>query len=261
MTIPLEAQDINFSYPRSPEAVLRDISLSLSTGEVVALIGPNGCGKSTLLRCLLGQLPSTGSVRWDGRSVSSWRRRDLARYVAYLPQAPAHEPGQTVADVLRLGRAPYWGAFGLETADDMAAVAQVAALLGLEALLRRPVDELSGGQRQRVFVGRCLVQAPRALLLDEPNTFLDLRHQVELSQLLRKLADQRRIGVLMASHDLNLAAAVADRLILLDRGTVAAAGPPQAVLEPGLLSRVYDVPMRRIEDAAVGRKPLVFPVM
>jgi len=256
----LDAGGVTFSFGRSSEAVLREISLSLGAGEVVALIGPNGSGKSTLLRCLLGQLSASGSVRWDGRAVSTWRRRELARYVAYLPQAPAHEPGQTVADVLRLGRAPYWGAFGLETAADMAAVREVATALALDGLLARPVDELSGGQRQRVFVGRCLVQQPKALLLDEPTTFLDLRHQVELSQLLRKLADERQIGVLMASHDLNLAAALADRLVLLDNGVVAA-GPAETVLDPALLGRVYGLPMRRIDNGAIGGKPLVFPIM
>lgn len=261
MTTLLEAEVVTCSYPRSPVTVLREISLSLAAGEVVALIGPNGSGKSTLLRCLLGQLPSSGTVRWDGRLVSMWRRRELARYVAYLPQAPAHEAGQTVADVLRLGRAPYWGAFGLESAADMAAVREVAGVLGLEDLLGRPLDELSGGQRQRTFVGRCLVQEPKALLLDEPNTFLDLRHQVELLRLLRKLADERQIGVLMASHDLNLAAALADRLVLLDKGAVAAAGAPETVLDTALLGRVYGVPMRRIDDGAMGGKPLVFPIM
>jgi ABC-type cobalamin/Fe3+-siderophores transport system ATPase subunit len=257
----LHAQSVTFSYPRSTNAVLGEIALSLAAGEVVALIGPNGSGKSTLLRCLLGQLPSTGTVQWDGRAVSTWRRRELARYVAYLPQAPAHEPGQTVAEVLRLGRAPYWGAFGLETAADMAAVREVAGVLALDDLLGRPLDELSGGQRQRVFVGRCLAQGPKALLLDEPNTFLDLRHQVELCQLLRKLADEKQIGILMASHDLNLAAAWADRLVLLDNGAVAAAGPAATVLDPALLGRVYGLPMRRIDDGAAPGKPLVFPVM
>src|SRR5205085_815914 len=201
----LEADNLSFAYGERP--VLRGVSLRLGAGEVVALLGPNGSGKSTLIRALLGQLPAAGSMKWEARPVNNWSRRELARRVAYLPQSPAFEPEQRVADVLRTGRAPYWGAFGLESARDLRVVIEVADLLGLTDLLDRPMGHLSGGQRQRVFVGRCLVQEPQALLLDEPNTFLDLRYQVELGRLLTRLSRERGIGVLMASHDLNLAGA------------------------------------------------------
>ena len=242
----LEAHNLQFSYGDRP--VLRGVSVRLAAGEVVALIGPNGSGKSTLLRVLLGQLcAAAGEVLWDGRNVRAWPRRELARRVAYLPQSPTAEPEQTVLDVLRNGRAPYWGAFGVESARDVAVVDQVARQLGLHDFLRRPIGELSGGQRQSVFVGRCLVQEPAALLLDEPNTFLDLRHQVELVRLLKNLAKARGLGILMASHDLNLAAMVAHRLVLLDEGVVAMEGGPFAVLEPSLVSRVYGIPMRRLD--------------
>jgi iron complex transport system ATP-binding protein len=254
---PLQADGLTFAY--GDRAVLRGVSVALSAGEIVGLLGPNGSGKSTLIRCLLGQLPASGIVRWQGRDVKSWRRRDLARLVAYLPQSPAFEPQHTVADVLRLGRAPYWGAFGLESPLDVQVVAEVADKLKLSDLLTRRMDELSGGQRQRVFVGRCLVQEPKAMLLDEPNTFLDLRHQVELSQLLRTLAREQGIAVLLASHDLNLAGAFADRLILLNEGTVAAEGAPDAVFDPDLLARVYGVPMDRIDRE--GHAPVVVPMV
>jgi iron complex transport system ATP-binding protein len=131
-------------------------------------------------------------------------------------------------------------------------------MLHLDDLLARRVDRLSGGQRQRVFVGRCLVQEPRAMLLDEPGTFLDLRHQVELLQLLRKLAREQGVGVLFASHDLNVAASLGDRLILLDRGTLAADGLPADVLDPALVERVYGLPMDRI-DRGPDRAPAVLP--
>jgi iron complex transport system ATP-binding protein len=170
--------------------------------------------------------------------------------VAYLPQAPTADADHLVADVLRLGRSPYWGAFGLESARDADVVRDVAATLELTDLLGRTMDQLSGGQRQRVFVGRCLAQEPAALLLDEPTTFLDLRHQVELLRLLKRLAKERQVAVLMASHDLNLAAALADRAVLLDAGAVAAAGTPSEVLEPGLLLRVYGVSMERVVAGA-----------
>jgi iron complex transport system ATP-binding protein len=253
----LRARDLGFAYAID-RPVLRGINLTLATGEVVALLGPNGSGKSTLIRALLGQLQASGEIAWQNRAIGAWRKRELARVVAYLPQAPAFELEQTVHDVLRIGRAPYWGAFGVESPRDGQIVEDVARSLHLDEFFSRRVDQLSGGQRQRVFVGRCLVQEPRAMLLDEPGTFLDLRHQVELLQLLRRLASDQGVGVLLASHDLNVAASLADRLILLDGGTLAADGPPADVLDPALLERVYGVAMDRI-DRGAGRPPAVLP--
>jgi ABC-type cobalamin/Fe3+-siderophores transport system ATPase subunit len=251
----LNAQGVTFAYHDVP--ALSSVSLSLAPGQIVALLGPNGSGKSTLLKVLLGHLPGEGAIQWDRRDLSSWRRRELARFVAYLPQSSTWEAGQTVLDALRLGRAPYWGALGLEAASDEKAVGSVAQTLGLAPLLQRRMDELSGGQRQRVLLGRCLVQQPKAMLLDEPNTFLDLKHQTELSQLLRDLAAQRQIGIVMASHDLNLAAMFADQVIVLREGQVAAMGPPADVLQPEMLARVYGLPMERIERA--GSWPVLVP--
>lgn len=251
----LEARNLNFSYGDRP--VLRDISLHLAPGEIVALLGPNGSGKSTLLRALLGQLRATGDIQWEGRAIHLWPRRELARRVAYLPQSPAADPEQRVVDVLRTGRAPYWGPFGIESAQDVKTVEQVAEQTGLSDLLQRPIAELSGGQRQLVFLARCLVQQPAALLLDEPNTFLDLKHQVESLQLLRKLTRQDKISALLASHDLNLAGAFADRLVLLSDGRVVADGPPDMVLNPELIEKVYGLPMKRIDS--LGSEPIIWP--
>lgn len=256
MSAILQARGVTFAYGDRP--VLREVSLTLAPGELVALIGPNGSGKSTLLRALLGHLLATGSVAWDDRALADWRRRDLARRVAYLPQSPTHDVEHRVIDVLRLGRAPYWSAFGIESARDGEVVEQVARRLALVELLSRRMDELSGGQRQRVFLGRCLVQQPGAMLLDEPNTYLDVRHQVEMTTILRELARDDGVAILMASHDLNLAAATADRLVLLKSGTVAASGSVDDVLEPELLSEVYGVRMRRITGSTT---PVVIPVV
>ena len=253
----LQASNISFSY--GPVHALRDVSLNLSAGEVVALIGPNGSGKSTLIRAMLGSLRvSSGEIKWDDRPLRKWNRRQLARHVAYLAQTPIFEPGQTVIEALRLGRAPYWTLFGIESARDEAVVGEVAVRLSLSDILGRTMDAISGGQRQRVFVGRALVQEPKAILLDEPNTFLDLKHQVELMSLLRGLAKEQNVGVLMASHDLNLAATSADSLVLLDRGVVVADGKPEQVLDPELLTRVYGVPMERVSRGE-GKSPLVVP--
>ena len=245
----LEANNLSFSFGVRP--VLQGVGLTLAAGQVVALLGPNGSGKSTLLKLLLGHLHGEGDVRWDGIPAREWSRRQLARRVAYLPQSPVWEAEQTVRHTLRLGRSPYWGAFGLESDRDLAAVERVAQALSLQDLLDRRMDELSGGQRQRALIGRCLAQEPAALLLDEPTTFLDLRHQVDLSRLLRRLAKEQSIGVLMASHDLNLAGAFADRLIVLSEGKMVADGEPSTVLEPALLERVYGVPMRKVEEGIV----------
>ena len=243
----LNASNVSFAY--GDRAVLRDVSIELAAGQVVSLLGPNGSGKSTLLRVLLGTLRrASGYIVWNGRELRAWSRRELARFVAYLPQSPVADEEETVLDVLRKGRAPYWGAFGLESEQDLRIISQVAGQLGLSDLLPRPMAELSGGQRQRVFIGRCLAQEPKVLLLDEPNTYLDLKHQVELGQLLRMLSRKRGIAVLMASHDINLAAATSDRLVLLQDGVVVAVGALADVLEPELISKVYGVPMRRVNE-------------
>jgi ABC-type cobalamin/Fe3+-siderophores transport system ATPase subunit len=253
----LSATDVSFAY--ADGSVLKNVGVTLDTGEIVALIGPNGSGKSTLLLALLGFLRAAGTIKWENRPITQWRQRDLARYVAYLPQSPRHDPGQTVLDVLKLGRFPYWGAFGLESSADDAVLTDVAKMLHIDDLLDRPMEKMSGGQRQRVFIGRCLAQEPKALLLDEPNTFLDLKYQVELSDLLRQLARSRNIAVLMASHELNIAGAGADKIVLLRDGVVAATGNADAVLRPEILSTVYDVPIQRFDGA--GGHPIVVPVI
>jgi ABC-type cobalamin/Fe3+-siderophores transport system ATPase subunit len=252
----LRAIDLTFAY--DDRAALRGVSVSISTGEVVALIGPNGSGKSTLIHSLLRHLPATGSIALDGRPIEQLQRREIARRVAYLAQSPAYEPGQTVLDVLRVGRAPYWAAFGLESPRDEDVVRGIRRQLALDDLLHRSMDELSGGQRQRVFIGRCLVQQPALLLLDEPDTYLDLRHQVELGRTIRALAKDHGMGVLWASHDLNHAAAFADRLLLMNDGTIAADGTASEVLRADLLSDVYGVALECL-GRPDGEPPIVIP--
>jgi iron complex transport system ATP-binding protein len=207
---------------------------------------------------LLGQLSAPGKIDWEAKPLAEWRHRELARRVAYLPQQPAWEPGQRVDEALLLGRAPYLQAFGIESARDIEIARDVSRLLNLDELLPRKMDELSGGQRQRVFLGRCLAQEPAALLLDEPNTHLDLRYQVELGRLLLQLARDRGIGVLMASHELNLAGLFAHRLMLLSDGEVLGDGSPDEVLRPELLSTVYGVELIRVERPA-GQAPVIVP--
>lgn len=228
--------------------VLAGINLELSPGRMTVLIGPNGSGKTTLLRALLGHVPGVGDVRWLGRPLADWPSRDLARTAAYLPQSPSFEPGDRVIDVLRLGRCPHGGWLGLDDAADDAVIESVAADLSLADLLHRPVDTLSGGQRQRVFLGRALAQQPKAVLLDEPATYLDLRHQLDLYTLLGRLARERALAVLMASHDVNLSLVHADEAVILKAGRVVAQGDVSAVMTEGNLSDAFDVPIRRVPD-------------
>jgi len=255
MSLLLQAQNLSFAYDEA--AVLSGIELSLSGGKIVALLGPNGSGKSTLLKVLLGHLQGKGEITWRDRPLQSWRRRDLARVAAYLPQTATWEAAQTVADALRLGRAPYWGALGLESAEDEKVIRSVADSMELAPLLDRKMDELSGGQQQRVLVARCLIQQPQAMLLDEPDTFLDLKHKIDLCRLLRDLARAKGMGILMASHDLNLAAMFADEVILLSGGKIAAGGAPTDVLRPMILEKVYEIPMDRIDRE--NRAPILAP--
>jgi len=244
----LDSSGINFAYGKTP--VLRDVAMSLKAGETVVLIGPNGSGKSTLLRTLLGHLHAkNASISWSSKPLTQWRPRDLARFVAYLPQVPTADPWHTVLDVLRLGRAPYWGSFGLESVNDVRAVETAANDFELSDLLNRRVDELSGGQRQRLFIARCLAQQPSTLLLDEPATFLDLRHQLDLLKLLRSMVQTRGIGVLLTSHELSLSTSMADRVVLLVDGRIASEGSPADVMGGSALDDAYQVRMERFTRA------------
>jgi ABC-type cobalamin/Fe3+-siderophores transport system ATPase subunit len=251
----LDVKNLIFSYTQN-HPILRDVSFSLSAGQILAILGPNGSGKSTLIKLLIGHLRSAHSVFWQGRSLANWPRRKLARHIAYLPQFPTYDANHRVLDHLKLGRAPYLGILGLESKHDIDVVERTAKLLDLNDLLYRPIETLSGGQRQRVFLARCLIQEPRALLLDEPGTFLDLHHQVDLLKLLKRLAKEQELTVILASHDLNLSAAFADQLILLDKGSIAASGPPSRVLWPEKLIPIYNLPLTRL-DTPTG--PIIVP--
>lgn len=251
----LTVHNLAFSYRNQP--VLQDVSFSLDAGKLLVLLGPNASGKSTLMRLIMGRLrPSAGQIHWQGTDLQRYRPRDLARVVAYLPQSPLADDDQTVFDILRLGRSAYLGAFGIESNHDLSIVMQVAERLQLTDLLDRRLDALSGGQRQRAFLARCLVQEPQAMVLDEPSTYLDLKHQIEMCRLLRSLAHERQLAIVMALHDLNLAATYADELILLQQGRIIAHGSATTVLKPETLSEVYGVEVD-VQNHTTGRPVIV----
>ncbi|MBW3612573.1 MAG: ABC transporter ATP-binding protein [Chloroflexi bacterium] len=237
-------------------SVLDGVDLDVSAGELVVLLGPNGSGKTTLLRVVAGVLPPrAGQIELFGRALAGWSRHDLARSVAVLPQTTELPDGFRVSEVVNLGRIPHaTRAFGAD-ADDERAVAAALRDADAEELAARPVRELSGGERQRVLLALALAQEPRLLLLDEPTLHLDLSHQLGLVQLLRRLRVARRLTVIAVLHDLNLAAGLADRVLLLRDGRLGPAGRGDRVIDPELARSAFGV---TIEEAITpdGRRVL-----
>jgi iron complex transport system ATP-binding protein len=249
----VSAREIDVAYGR--DVVVRAASISLASGTVTALIGPNGSGKSTLLRALARlHPPATGDVTFaDGADLRALSARDLARRITLLSQQRNAPGGLSVRELVEFGRHPHRSRWGGRDQDGPAAVERAMTLTGLTAIADRPVQALSGGQAQRVWLASCLAQDTALLLLDEPTTFLDLRYQVEILDVVRDLADQHGVGVGVVLHDLDQAAAIADRLLLLEDGRITAEGAPADVLTGENLTRVYGIRVDVHTDPADGR--------
>lgn len=244
----IRTEGLRFGYPG--REVLGGIELTVAAGELVALVGLNGCGKSTLLRLCAGLLrPGAGRVLLDGDDLSRMSRREAARRVAILHQSAPAVPGMTVRRLVQQGRYATRGPLGMLRDGGDAVCARAMADVGVEAWADRPVDDLSGGERQRVRLAMALAQDTRVLLLDEPTTYLDLRHQLEVMRTVVRLREERGLTVVMVLHDLGHAARFADRIVALREGLVAADGPPKEVVTPALLADVLGVAGR------VGRDP------
>lgn len=213
------------------------VDLEVGAGEWVVLVGPNGSGKTSLLRALAGTVPAAGEVELGGRSRSALGRRRAARLVALVPQHPVLPGGMTAAEYVLLGRTPHLGYWAAESAADRRLALSALERLDAADLAGRPLGALSGGERQRVVLARAVAQDPAVLLLDEPTASLDIGHQQHVLDLVEGLRRERSMAVLGALHDLTLAAQYADRLVLLDRGRVAAEGPAAQVLTPEQLER------------------------
>jgi ABC-type cobalamin/Fe3+-siderophores transport system ATPase subunit len=250
----LLVEHVSLRYPRAPYPALECVNLRVETGEVAALLGPNGSGKSTLLRVAAGLLePNEGEVCINGQSVSRLDRQTLARLVAFVPQSEAVALGFRVREVVAMGRAPHQGGWMRERASDQAAVEEALARCDLAILAARRVEELSAGEQRRVALARALSQKPRVLLLDEPAAFLDVRHRLDLYDL---LADVARDGVacVVAMHELDAAAHMASRTLLLRGGRVVAQGAPGEVMTPALLREVFDAEIDVSVHAPSGRR-------
>jgi iron complex transport system ATP-binding protein len=235
------------------------IEMEIPAGTVLGLIGPNGAGKSTLVRAISGVLPAhRGRVLVGGQDLASLSHNQRARLVAVVPQA-RNLPGSFSAwETVLLGRTPHLNFLGQLSAQDEARARQAMERTDCLALADRPVGELSGGEQQRVLIARALAQATPVLLLDEPTAHLDLQYQVSLLQLVRDLARNESLAILIAVHDLNLVARYTDRAALLVKGQVQACGPSAEVLDPELLSRAYRVPLQTIHTSQVDY-PLIIP--
>lgn len=235
----LEARRVTAGYPQSP-LILLGVDLALRPGETVGVIGPNGSGKSTLLRVLAGVLrPSGGEVRLAGTDLERLPRRAIARRIGVVPQSGALPFEFTVREAVMMGRYPHQNRWRGETAEDRRLLREALALMGLTELADRPVMHLSGGEQRRVAIARALCQQPEVLLLDEPFANLDVQHEAEVVDLLRRLSQERGMAVAVVLHDLNLAARISARLVLLARGRVVAAGTPAEVLRPAVLRDAY----------------------
>jgi len=254
----LELEAVSFAY--GARQVLRHVSLTLAPGEILGVIGPNGSGKTTLVRVLSGVLPpSAGTVRLAGRPLAAYRRREVARRLAVVPQDPSIDFPFTALEVVLMGRAPHLPPLAFPRARDLAIAREAMARLEVAGVETRPLDRLSGGERQRILLARALAQEPEILLLDEPTTHLDLRHQAGIHDVARALAREHGRGVVSVLHDLNLAALFCDRVVLLADGTVAGQGKPGAVLTAEALQRAYQTPVYVGRNELTGA-PVVLPL-
>lgn len=253
----LVARGVHLAYDQ--RRVVHGVDLAVPTGRVTVIVGANGCGKSTLLRGL-GRIlrPAEGVVELDGHDLHRMRAREVASVLGLLPQQPVAPEGISVGDLVGRGRHPHQGAFGRWSADDADAVARALALTDTHDLAARRVEELSGGQRQRVWVAMMLAQDPHVLLLDEPTTYLDIAHQVDVLDLLADLNEERGTTVVMVLHDLNLAARYADHLVVMAAGRVVREGPPAEVLDEDCVRQAFGLVARVVADPVTGC-PMVVP--
>jgi iron complex transport system ATP-binding protein len=253
----LRIEDVSVNY--GERGVLEHVTFSIASGQVVALVGPNGAGKSTLIRAVSGVLPiKHGDVHINGSLLSKLSSMERARYLAVVPQARSLPPAFTVYESVMLGRTPHLGWLGRTGPHDHERVQYALEQTQMLPLAERYVGELSGGEQQRVLLARALAQDTPVLLLDEPTTHLDLQHRESLIRLIRELASKKNLAILMVLHDLNLAGLYADRVALLVAGQLQAIGSAAEVLTEGLLSRVYQMPVRVIPHPEYGT-PLVLP--
>ena len=237
----LEAKQLAFAY-QADRPILKGVDFSAAEGVFTTVLGPNGSGKTTLLRCLLGELiPASGEVLLKDQPLKKYDVRHRARLQAYVPQTPRSAFAFTAEKIVLMGRLAHTGPLGIPSQDDHAVVKLAMEMTDSVAFADRALEELSGGEAQRVMIARALAQQPAVLLLDEPTSHLDIRHQMTIYRMMQRLAHEWRIAVVCVSHDLNLASRFADRMVLMKDGAVLADGGPGDVLHRDVLESAYDV--------------------
>lgn len=248
----LSASGLRFRYPGAARPAVDGVDLAVPQGTLMGVIGPNGSGKSTLVKLLLGALePARGGVQFRGRSLTSWRRRELARRVGVVPQSESVTFPVSVREFVAMGRYPHLGAWRSERPEDREAVDRALGRCDVRGLEERGFATLSGGERQLARVARALAQEPDLLVLDEPTVSLDVRHEMEIYELLRELA-AAGVTILLVTHNLNAAARYSDRLLLLQAGRSRAEGPPAEVLTRETVQDVYRWPVRIVRHPGPG---------
>lgn len=251
----LDVKGVSFSY--GSRCALEDVTMSIGAGELVSLVGPNGSGKTTLLKCVNRILKlRKGTVLVEGHDVSKLRLKELAKLLGYVPQGTGRSFPSTVFEIVLIGRKPYmnWNV----SSKDKEIVLDILTLVGLEGMASRPSNELSGGELQKVQIARALAQEPEVLLLDEPTSNLDLKHQLDVLNLISSIAREKKMVAVMAMHDLNLASRFSDTMIFLNWGKIYAAGAPETVLTPGNIRSVYGVEAEVVNRG--GGRPYIIPI-
>jgi len=251
--VKISIKDLTFSYKSNK--ILDDLNISVDGSEIVSLVGPNGSGKTTLIKCIDRILKPRGSILLEGREVQEMKQQEIARQIGYVPQSSATPLATTVFDTVLMGRRPH---IGWRVSDfDLDKVSDTLERLNLQDLAMRDFGQLSGGQKQKVLIARALVQEPTVLLLDEPTSNLDMKHQLDVLETISSMVKEKGISAVMAIHDLNLAARFSDKLVMLKKGVVYASGSPIDLLSEKNISDVYGV------EAIVMRsldKPCIVPL-
>ena len=251
----IQTENLTFAYKDKP--VLDGVSLSVERGEMVGILGPNGSGKTTLLKIFSAVLKGRGEVKVNNRSIETYRKRELSRLFAMVPQESQILFPYTVAEIVLMGRASYHSPLALEGRKDLEVARASMELTDSLPFSDRYLHELSGGEKQRVIIARALAQEPEILLLDEPSAFLDLKHQVQVFELMRRLNRERSLTIVAALHDLNLAAIFFPRLVMLRDGRIYRDGSPKEVLTAGTIEEIYGIRVR-VEPDPSGDKPQLF---
>lgn len=250
----LKINNIEFAYNSTP--VIENISMELDCSEILGIVGPNGAGKSTLIRCIDRILePNRGSILLDGDDIRKMTRMEIAKRMGYVPQSTSRVFPATVFDTVLMGRRPHLGWKSSE--EDMDKVLGILELLGIMEFAMRDFNEISGGQQQKVLIARALAQEADVLLLDEPTSNLDIRHQLEVMEIIKNIVRKNGISAVMAIHDLNLASRYTNRILMMNRGRIFAAGNPASVLTVENIKRAYDVEVLVKND---GGRPYIIPV-